>query len=48
MKFKNLFLKLSSKEKGEKAENLAISYLVSKGFKIIEKNFRTSFGDLVR
>jgi len=46
MKFKNLFLRLSSKEKGEKAENLAISYLVSKGFKIIEKNFRTSFGEI--
>ena len=46
MRFKNLFLKLSSKEKGKKAENLAISYLVSKGFKIIEKNFRTSFGEI--
>lgn len=49
MTFKNLlpfFKNFTSKEKGAKAEDLAVEYLVSKGFKILERNFRTTFGEI--
>ncbi len=46
IKIKKLFQKLTCKEKGKKAEDLAASYLHSKGFKIPERNFKTSFGEI--
>jgi putative endonuclease len=46
MKIKELFQRVTSKEKGEKAEELAVEYLISKGFEILEKNYRTSFGEI--
>ena len=46
MKIKNFLQKSTSKEKGAKAEDLAVDYLISKGFKILERNFRTSFGEI--
>ncbi|WP_038057234.1 YraN family protein [Thermodesulfobacterium hydrogeniphilum] len=46
MILKNLFKKLSSKEKGQKSENIAEKYLKSKGFKILAKNYRTKAGEI--
>uniref|UniRef100_A0A7C4P098 UPF0102 protein ENT66_05205 n=1 Tax=Thermodesulfobacterium geofontis TaxID=1295609 RepID=A0A7C4P098_9BACT len=46
MKIKEFFQKLTSKEKGKKAEELAVEYLISKGFEILEKNYKTSFGEI--
>jgi putative endonuclease len=46
MKIKEFFQKLTSKEKGKKAEELALEYLISKGFEILEKNYKTSFGEI--
>ena len=37
---------LSTKKKGWLAEWVACGYLVFRGYLIIEKNFRTSFGEL--
>lgn len=31
---------------GKEGEEIAIDYLLSKGYKILEKNFRTSFGEI--
>jgi putative endonuclease len=46
VKIKRFFQELTSREKGKKAEAVAVDYLSSKGFKILEKNFRTSFGEI--
>jgi len=46
MKIKEFFQKLTSKEKGKKAEELALEHLISKGFEILEKNYKTSFGEI--
>ncbi len=46
MRIKDFFQSLTSKEKGAKAEDTAVDYLISKGFKILERNFRTSFGEI--
>lgn len=31
---------------GREGENLAVDYLLKKGYKILEKNFRCSFGEI--
>jgi putative endonuclease len=31
---------------GKEGENLAVEYLLKKGYKILERNFRTPFGEL--
>ncbi|MDI1472823.1 MAG: YraN family protein [Thermodesulfovibrio sp.] len=31
---------------GKEGESIAIEYLLSKGYKILEKNFRTKFGEI--
>jgi len=46
MNLKNFFSKFSSKKKGEKAEKIAENYLISKGYKILERNYRTKFGEI--
>jgi putative endonuclease len=46
MSLKNFFSKISSKKKGEKAEKIAENYLISKGYKILERNYRTKFGEI--
>lgn len=33
-------------ELGKEGEKLAIDYLLTKGYKILEKNFRTPFGEI--
>lgn len=33
-------------ELGKKGEDLAIQYLIGEGFKLIERNFRTRFGEI--
>ncbi len=37
---------MDKKIKGETAENLAVSYLETLGYKIIDRNFRTKFGEI--
>lgn len=39
-------MKKWNREKGSTGEEMAASYLVKKGFAIIEKNFRTKFGEI--
>jgi len=39
-------LPTSTKEKGNEGENLAASFLVQKGFEIIERNYRYGKGEL--
>ena len=46
MKIKNFLQRPTTKEKGAKAEDLVVEYLISKGFEILERNFRTSFGEI--
>ncbi len=38
--------KLNSKEKGKEAEDRITDYLISKGYTIIERNFKTTFGEI--
>ncbi|MCS7278738.1 MAG: YraN family protein [Thermodesulfobacteriaceae bacterium] len=38
--------KISKKEKGKRAEALAEKYFISKGFEIVERNFRTKTGEI--
>jgi len=37
---------LNSKEKGRISENIAKNYLISKGYKLVGKNFRTRSGEI--
>lgn len=46
MKIKKFFQELTSKEKGAKAEDFAANYLCSKGYKILERNFKAPFGEI--
>jgi len=39
-------LQSSTKEKGDKGEELAVSFLVKKGFEIVERNYRYGKGEL--
>ena len=39
-------MKTDNKKTGNKGEDLATEYLEKKGYKIIERNFRTRFGEL--
>jgi len=39
-------LQSSTKEKGDRGEELAVSFLVNKGFEIIEQNYRYGKGEL--
>jgi len=39
-------LQSSTKEKGKEGEELAVSFLVEKGFEIIERNYRYGKGEL--
>ncbi len=34
------------KFKGDKGENLAVKFLISKGYKILNRNFRCPFGEI--
>jgi len=36
----------NNKEKGALGENMAVNYLKSKGYKIIDRNYRTSIGEI--
>lgn len=38
--------KISKREKGKKAEALAEKYFVSKGFEVVERNFKTKTGEI--
>jgi putative endonuclease len=44
--FKKLWQKISRKEKGKQAEEIAEKYLISKGYKVLAKNYRTRFGEI--
>lgn len=37
---------MNKKDFGEKGEGIAKNYLIKSGYKIIEKNFRTNFGEI--
>jgi putative endonuclease len=37
---------LSAAEKGARGETAAVSYLESKGWRVLERNFRTRFGEI--
>jgi len=37
---------MSTKELGDKGENLACEYLVKKGYKILGRNYRINFGEI--
>lgn len=37
---------MSRIESGKEGEKLALDYLLAKGYKILEKNFRTPFGEI--
>lgn len=39
-------MKNQNKETGNKGEDLATDYLLKKGYRIIERNFRTRFGEI--
>lgn len=39
-------MKRKTSQAGKLAENLAVKYLTSKGYKIIERNFRSRFGEI--
>lgn len=36
----------STKSKGDKGEDIAVDYLVKKGFKIVERNYRYGHGEI--
>lgn len=46
--FQTLFKSVKNKEAalGERGENLAAKYLRTKGYKILERNFRTAVGEI--
>ncbi|PMP68669.1 MAG: YraN family protein [Thermodesulfobacterium geofontis] len=46
MKIKEFFQIFTPKEKGAKAEESAAEYLQSKGYKILERNYKTAFGEI--
>lgn len=39
-------MKFDNRNKGAQGETIAADYLVKRGFKIIEKNFRTKWGEI--
>ena len=41
-----VFTSKSQKKKGEYGENIAVNYLIGKGFKIIERNYGTRDGEI--
>lgn len=46
MAFKNFFRKNLTRIKGIEAEKVAVEYLKKSGYKIIEKNFHSRFGEI--
>jgi len=41
-----IFKGKASKSKGREFEDLAVKYLLSKGYKIVERNYRKKFGEI--
>ncbi len=44
--FKKLLQKISTREKGKQAEDIAESFLLSKGYSILCRNFRCKLGEI--